>query len=52
MTVQTATGFLLTAATVQLTPLAASAFGWPPVLAVMAIGPALGVWAMRALMRA
>ena len=52
MTVQTATGFLLTAATVQLTPLAASAFGWPPVLAVMAIGPALGVWAMHALMRA
>ena len=51
MTVQTATGFLLTAGTVQVTPLAASAFGWPPVLAFMAIGPALGVWAMRCLMR-
>ena len=52
MTVQTATGFLLTAATVQLTPLAAAAFGWPVVLGFMAVGPALGFLAMRALQRA
>lgn len=51
MTLQTAIGFLLTAATVQLTPIAAEAFGWPVVLAIMAIGPALGMLAMRALMR-
>lgn len=51
MTLQTAIGFLLTAVTVQLTPIAAEAFGWPVVLAIMAIGPALGVLAMRALMR-
>jgi MFS family permease len=52
MTLQTAIGFLLTAATVQLTPVAASSFGWPFVLAIMAIGPALGVLAMRTLLRA
>jgi hypothetical protein len=51
MTLQTAIGFALTAVTVQLTPLAAAAWGWPAVLAVMAIGPAAGVLAMRALMR-
>ena len=51
MTIQTAIGFLLTAVTVQLTPIAAAALGWPVVLAIMAIGPALGVLAMRALMQ-
>lgn len=51
MTVQTSIGFLLTAATVQLTPLAAAAWGWPVVLALMGVGPALGVFAMRALER-
>lgn len=48
MTLQNALGFLLTAVTVQVTPLAASFLGWPVVLALMAIGPALGVLAMRA----
>ena len=51
MTIQTAIGFLLTAVTVQLTPIAAEAFGWPIVLAIMAIGPAFGVLAMRTLIR-
>ncbi len=51
MTLQTSIGFALTAVTVQLTPLAAAAWGWPAVLAIMAIGPAAGVAAMRALMR-
>lgn len=49
MTIQNAIGFLLTAVTVQLTPLAAEWLGWPAVLAIMAVGPALGVLAMRAL---
>ncbi|MEM9063707.1 MAG: MFS transporter [Pseudomonadota bacterium] len=51
MTLQTALGFLLTAFTVQITPLAAELFGWPIVLAIMGIGPALGVIAMRTLQR-
>ena len=49
MTLQTAVGFLLTAVTVQATPLAAAWLGWPAVLAIMGVGPALGVLAMRAL---
>jgi dipeptide/tripeptide permease len=51
MTLQTALGFALTFATVQLTPLAADRLGWPAVLAALAVGPALGIWAMLALRR-
>ena len=46
MTFQTALGFTLTFATVQLTPLLAEQFGWPVVLAVLGLGPALGIVAM------
>lgn len=46
LTFQTALGFGLTIMTVQLTPVAAAAFGWPVVLAALAIGPLLGIWAM------
>ncbi|MEM9028260.1 MAG: MFS transporter [Pseudomonadota bacterium] len=46
LTLQTALGFALTFFTVQLTPVAADAFGWPIVLAIMAIGPGVGVVAM------
>jgi len=46
MTLQTALGFALTFATVQMTPLAAEAVGWPLVLASLALGPALGIVAM------
>ncbi len=49
MTFQTALGFGLTIATVQVTPLVAGAVGWPATLAGLAVGPALGVWAMRRL---
>jgi MFS family permease len=49
MTFQTALGFALTIATVQVTPLVAGAVGWPATLAGLAVGPALGVWAMRRL---
>ncbi|NNF78438.1 MAG: MFS transporter [Rhizobiales bacterium] len=55
MTFQTALGFALTFATVQLTPVLADAFGWPIVLALMALGPAFGIVAMvrlRSLRRA
>ncbi|NNE22206.1 MAG: MFS transporter [Rhizobiales bacterium] len=46
MTFQTALGFALTFATVQATPILASTFGWPIVLAALALGPAFGIVAM------
>ena len=51
LTFQTALGFALTIATVQLTPAAAAVFGWPAVLAAMALGPAIGIVAMLPLRR-
>lgn len=52
MTLQSALGFALTIFTVQVTPLAADAFGWPITLAALALGPAFGVTAMLPLRRA
>ncbi len=49
MTFQTALGFALTFATVQITPYLASLFGWPLVIAGMALGPAFGIAAMAKL---
>jgi hypothetical protein len=49
LTFQTALGFGLTIITVQATPAAAAAIGWPPLLAVMAIGPFAGIVAMARL---
>ncbi len=46
MTFQTALGFALTFGTVQVTPLLADHFGWPLVLAGLALGPAFGIVAM------
>ncbi|WP_022728721.1 MFS transporter [Fodinicurvata sediminis] len=46
---QTALGFGLTIVTVQVTPLLASAVGWPVTLALMALGPIIGLVAMRPL---
>lgn len=46
MTLQTALGFALTFATVQITPTFVAWFGWPPVLASLALGPVFGVVAM------
>jgi MFS family permease len=51
MTLQTALGFALTAVTVQMTPLLASKFGWPVVLAGLALGPAAGITAMWRLLQ-
>ena len=50
LTFQTAIGFALTILTVQATPFVASRIGWPLLLCVLAVGPALGVlamWGMR-----
>jgi hypothetical protein len=51
MTLQTALGFALTAVTVQVTPLLASAFGWPAILAGLALGPVVGIAAMMRLLK-
>ncbi len=51
MTLQTALGFALTALTVQVTPVLAGAIGWPLTLAIMALGPAFGIEAMRRTIR-
>lgn len=51
LTLQTALGFTLTIATVQLTPVAALLWGWPVVLAALSIGPIYGIIAMRPLRR-
>ena len=49
LTLQTSLGFLLTAATIYLLPTLAGAIGWRWSMSVLAIGPAVGVWAMLAL---
>jgi len=51
LTLQTSLGFLLTATTIYLVPRAAQLMGWRWSMSVLAIGPALGVWAMQALRR-
>ena len=46
LTFQTALGFALTIVTVQFTPLIAAQFGWPLLLAGLALGPVFGIAAM------
>jgi MFS family permease len=49
LTVQTALGFTLTLVTIQSMPYVVDAIGWRYALIPLAIGPALGVWAMARL---
>ena len=49
LTLQTCSGFLLTLLTIRLVPAAAATLGWPWVFVLLAPGPILGAWAMRAL---
>ena len=49
MTLQTALGFGLTFFTVQATPVLAAWWGWPAVIALMALGPVFGIVAMARL---
>ena len=49
LTVQTALGFTLTLVTIQLMPYLVEAIGWRYAFVPLAIGPALGVWAMARL---
>jgi MFS family permease len=51
LTVQTSMGFLLTMVSIQLIPPLVSAIGWQWVFPVLAIGPALGIVAIRVLVR-
>jgi MFS family permease len=46
LAVQTSLGFLLTAGTIALVPLAIGGLGWNWAFAVLAPGPLLGAWAM------
>ncbi len=49
LTVQTAMGFTLTLLTIHLMPYSVEALGWQFAFAPLALGPALGVWAMARL---
>jgi MFS family permease len=51
LTLQTSLGFAVTVATVQLVPTLAEAFGWRWSFAILALGPALGIAAIRRLGR-
>jgi len=51
LTLQTSLGFLLTCVTIFLLPAAAGRVGWRWAMAILAPGPAVGIWAMRTLGR-
>ena len=51
LTIQTCAGFSLTLVSIHLLPVAADALGWHLAPALLAIGPAFGIWAMLALRR-
>ena len=51
LTLQTSLGFLLTCLTIYLVPSLAERVGWRWSMAVLALGPAVGVWAMLTLRR-
>jgi sugar phosphate permease len=51
LTLQTSLGFLLTLVTIRGLPVVADAVGWQWAFILLAIGPAVGVWAMAALRR-
>ncbi|MGD2135117.1 MAG: MFS transporter [Gemmatimonadales bacterium] len=51
LTTQTAMGFLLTMASIQVVPMLVESVGWRWAFAVLAPGPALGTWAMARLKR-
>jgi len=51
LTLQTSLGFLLTLVSIRLVPFLVNWMGWRWSFVILAIGPALGVWAMLALGR-
>lgn len=51
LTVQTSLGFLLTLLTIQVIPPLVDVLGWEHVFAILALGPAFGIWSMWRLRR-
>jgi MFS family permease len=51
LTLQTSLGFLLTLMSIRLVPVLERAFTWRWAFAVLALGPAAGIWAMMRLRR-
>jgi sugar phosphate permease len=51
LTLQTSLGFLLTLISIRLIPVLERALTWRRAFAVLALGPALGIWAMLRLRR-
>lgn len=51
LTIQTSLGFLLTLVSIRVVPELQAWLGWPGALAVLALGPAFGIWSMRRLRR-
>lgn len=49
LTMQTSFGFLLTLVSIRLVPLMVNQIGWGGAFAALAIGPAVGIWAMQQL---
>jgi MFS family permease len=51
LTMQTSMGFLLTLVTIHALPPLVDGFGWSGAFACLALGPAIGIWAMHRLRR-
>lgn len=51
MTLQTSLGFLLTLFSIRLIPRLVDLVGWRLAFASLALGPAIGIWAMLTLRR-
>jgi MFS family permease len=51
LTVQTSLGFLLTTITIQLVPPLVARVGWRWAFPLLALGPLLGIWSIRRLVR-
>lgn len=51
LTLQTSLGFLLTTISIQLVPPVVARVGWAWAFPMLAIGPALGIWSIRRLVR-
>ncbi|MBI3659108.1 MFS transporter, partial [Candidatus Acetothermia bacterium] len=51
LTMQTGLGFLLTILTIYWAPKLSGVFGWEWTLAILALGPAFGIWSMWRLRR-
>jgi hypothetical protein len=51
LTIQTSIGFLLTMLPMQIVPTLARQNGWRWSFAILSLGPAAGIWAVRRLVR-